>query len=662
MQTSGSIKELSIQYLNSVAKITVMLLMLTALLAIFFLGSAMPQIGVDPSWHFAMNQAIAENLAIGKEIIFTFGPYSSLYTNEFNPSTDRLELFGGIYFSLCYFIAFAMLMKNTPIFWSVIFWALIAIFRPSDPIFISYPLLVSLVIFRIVFPSDQVKEIIFSPWLMAPMLFIIFSALGFLPLIKGSFLVPCASMFFACIAMLILGKKKLFAIIAFASPIIGMVFFWNLAGQKISVLTEYFSNMLQIISGYNEAMSLSEGASYEIAIFLIIALLVLLVIFMQKSIPLLLRLILFTLFFSFLFVSFKGGFVRHDVSHPSIQSASLLIAALLLPFVFHYQHPFILQFFGYKVAWIPLVSFVAWLSIGNNYTHFSAQRILYSSTNQVALFSHLSNRIFHPQSFVDAFKKNLAQIKIEAALPKLDGTTDIYPYDQSNLIASDNEWSPRPIFQSYSSYTAKLSQINARHLIGENAPKNIFFKVRTMDERFPSIDDGLSWKILLANYQPIKTSGQFLVLRRKAIINSLPSQEVEINNNYQLGEIVKIPNGNKILFAEIEIKLTLFGKLLSTLFKPSQLQINVTLDDGRTENYRIASTMIKSGFVISPLVENAADFSSLYNARASTKRVKSFIISSRERYKFFWQPVYKINISAIKALRIDNNFKPQKSI
>lgn len=93
----------------------------------------MPKIGVDPSWHFAMNQAIAEKLAIGKEIIFTFGPYSSLYTNEFNPSTDRLELFSGIYFSLCYLTAFLMLMQNIPLRWSVMFWALIAILKPSDP-------------------------------------------------------------------------------------------------------------------------------------------------------------------------------------------------------------------------------------------------------------------------------------------------------------------------------------------------------------------------------------------------------------------------------------------------------------------------------------------------------------------------------------------------
>ena len=654
-------KNLLVKHQQDIAKIAIILLLFTALLAKFFLGSSMPQIGVDPSWHFAMNQAIAEKLAIGKEIIFTFGPYSSLYTNEFNPSTDRLELFGGIYFSLCYLTAFLMLMQNIPLRWSVMFWALIAILKPGDPFFISYPLLVSLVIFRLIYSHNQVGKIMFPRWLMVFMLFVIFSAFGFLPLIKGSFIVPCAAMLFACIMVLICENKKFFAAIALASPVIVMAFFWNSAEQKIPVLADYFSNMFQIIAGYNEAMSLNEGKSYEVTIFLAVSLLIPLVIFMQKSIPLFLRLILMALFSSFLFISFKGAFVRHGSSHVSIQSTAPIFAALLIPFIFSYQRPFVLQFYGHKIAWLPLISIVAWLSIGDNYKHFSAQQIFYNTTNQTALFHNLRDRIFHRQNFVETFKKDVEQIKIEVALPKLNGTADIYPYDQSHLIASGNEWSPRPVFQSYSSYTARLAQINAAHLIGENAPQNIFFKIRPMDERFPSIDDGLSWKILLANYAPIKTSGKFLVLHRKSIIENFPLQKPLLSTEYHLGEIVEIPHNREILFAEIEIKLTLFGRIAAALFKPNQLQITVTLNDGSVKNYRIASVMTKSGFVLSPLIENASDFSAIYNTIPSARQVKSFVISSRGHRKFFWQPTYKITLNAIKALHVSNSFKPQKS-
>jgi len=40
-----------------------------------------PMEGLDNSWIFGMNQAIAQHLAFGRDIIFTFGPYAS-YLHE----------------------------------------------------------------------------------------------------------------------------------------------------------------------------------------------------------------------------------------------------------------------------------------------------------------------------------------------------------------------------------------------------------------------------------------------------------------------------------------------------------------------------------------------------------------------------------------------------
>ncbi|MDR2058321.1 MAG: hypothetical protein LBP83_08620, partial [Dysgonamonadaceae bacterium] len=38
---------------------------------------------------------------------------------------------------------------------------------------------------------------------------------------------------------------------------------------------------------------------------------------------------------------------------------------------------------------------------------------------------------------------------------------DVFPYDIALLYAYDLNWSPRPVFQSYSAYTPVLDQINA---------------------------------------------------------------------------------------------------------------------------------------------------------------------------------------------------------
>src|ERR1700722_20375304 len=49
------------------------------------LEQSMPLVKPDQSWMMAMNEAVARHLRFGKEIVFTFGPYASIYTRVFHP-------------------------------------------------------------------------------------------------------------------------------------------------------------------------------------------------------------------------------------------------------------------------------------------------------------------------------------------------------------------------------------------------------------------------------------------------------------------------------------------------------------------------------------------------------------------------------------------------
>jgi hypothetical protein len=80
--------------------------LLASCIAVFTAFSpGMPAPGLDPSWMLAMNQAVAQKLAIGREIVFTFGPYASIYTKSFHPATDHLMVMGGLYLGFCFFLA-----------------------------------------------------------------------------------------------------------------------------------------------------------------------------------------------------------------------------------------------------------------------------------------------------------------------------------------------------------------------------------------------------------------------------------------------------------------------------------------------------------------------------------------------------------------------------
>jgi len=45
---------------------------------------------IDAAWVFGMNQAISQGLEFGRELIFNFGPYISIYTRNFHPGIVHL--------------------------------------------------------------------------------------------------------------------------------------------------------------------------------------------------------------------------------------------------------------------------------------------------------------------------------------------------------------------------------------------------------------------------------------------------------------------------------------------------------------------------------------------------------------------------------------------
>jgi hypothetical protein len=641
-------KSRKINFLAIAAEFFLALFLATSLIRVFIADIWMPQSGLDPSWVYTMNQAVAQKLVFGKELIFTFGPYASVATHQFNPATANLQLFGGLYLVLSYFIAIWLLMKGVALNWKIIFLVALAVIRPGDAMFLVYPLIISLIVFRLTCCDGELKKINIGTSATRILVTIIFSALGLFSLIKGSFIALGAVGVAMSALMFWRNRQVSLAIICLASPVISTAAFWLISGQEISALPNYFLNLSQIISGYTEAMSV-RGKAINIICFLASSLLILCFIGLQKSISRFAKAILLILFSATLFIAFKAGFVRHD-AHANTAAEVQIIVALLLSFIFQFQAPFLIKWKNFKIAAVPLFAFVAWLAIDKNYSKISTQQIFDNLLNQKAAYQNLKNLALHQADLTKAFDERVAEIKKEAAFPILQGGSDIYPIDQSFLIASKNQWSPRPVFQSYSAYTEKLAKINSEHLLSERSPQNIFFKLGAIDGRLPSLDDGSSWPILLNKYEPVKMVGEFLLLKKSAAPQEISKEEF-LSVEAKFAQEVEIKNNQDILFAEIEVKPTLFGRLFSIIFKPDQIWISVTTKDGSVRNQRVVSGMMKSGFVISPLVESVREFAFLYDNKGylNHKAIKSFSISNRRgKTSSFWQENYQIKLSKIK--------------
>ena len=649
------ILDFSPKNLRFVINIVLWIFLLITIIAVFVpFSPKMPTAGLDPSWMFGMNQATAQGLAFGKDMIFTFGPYASIYTKTYQPVTDFMMLSGSLYLALSYWACLLVLIKDVQLGWilalCIAFTGLMYLPDPLleglptikilDPLLLSYPLLVGLLSFKVLFWKEgRLVNCKWTPFYVA----LLFSTLGFLLLIKGSILILSSVVITLCSVLFIANRLKFLAIICLLSPMVSLLFFLVVSGQSVENLADYFISMANIVSGYTEAMATNalEGNVYEVVLYLMASAFLLLAISLQSQLTRTAKLFLFCLYFIFLFISFKAGFVRHD-GHAIISGTSILISALLLPFILNTQLIIPVMFFA----------ILTWFAIDNNYSNTSTKSIAKNvNLTYSSMWHGIKHRIENKNWPKIEFDAAMSTLRKQASFPVLSGTTDIYSYNQSYLIASGNTWSPRPILQSYSVYTPELAEINRKHLLGNQAPNNIIFSVEPIDERIPSLEDGASWPILILNYRPTQMKNNFLFLKKKAYISDIEQPLKLTSENHIFGELVNLPESKLPVFAQIEIKPTLLGRIANMLFKPSQLQITLVLNNDLKKQFRIIAGMAKSGFVLSPLIENTTEFKLLYgeNDLLDNKQVKSLVIKPRNGKTMLWNNEYMVIFSQIKT-------------
>jgi hypothetical protein len=591
----------------------------------------MPMENLDSSWVFGMNQAVSQGLAFGRELVFTYGPYAAIYTRTYHPATDFLMMFGSSFLALCYGFAALLVTRNCKWYLLILFWIILSgLIYLRDPLFLSYPLMAGMACYRLLHAHETRAS-----FLSLLVLLILFLPFGLLSLIKGSFIFLCVAIA-ALIFVLFLSAKQLkLALAVIIFPILSMLFFWIMSGQSVFSLPSYYISISSIAAGYSEAMSIS-GLKWEYIVYIPVSIFLLLATCREDRNPSKDKAIVLLMFFAYLFVSFKGGFVRHD-EHAVIAGLCLLFAGLF----------FALEFDSRRASFVLLFCALTWLGIDAHYIKTSTRSILANisstySTPWIGLKQRMTDSEWLPMQYKNAE----ARIRKQSGFLEFKGSTDIYSYGQSSLIASGNRWNPRPIFQSYSAYTTELANMNKNHLLGDKAPDNIIFKIEPIDNRLPSLEDGASWPILFNNYYPSVMNSDYLYLQKRASAEVV-KESLLSEGMYSLGNSVTIPNESPV-YAEISIKPTILGKIAAFLYKPDQLQITIHLQNGQLKTYRFIPRMAESGILISPLIENTAEFGFLFGDKGllSGKKVQSFSITPVHSI-WQWKSVYRVALKKI---------------
>lgn len=611
---------------------------LTMLCALAPFSPGFPGSGLDPSWVFAMNEAAARKMVFGREIVFTFGPYASLYTFEYHPGINHLTMVGGLFLALSYFLAAILAGRGSPRYVLVLLALTLAGLHYSrETIFLFYPLLAALAVYAsCLAATDPRGGRLASPDSLAPLLFANF---GLILAVKGSYAPMIIATLAACCGLYWIFGRQRAAVISLACAGAGLVCFWMYAGQELRNLPAYFWNMIPLVTGFTEAMA-DSGNVLEIVTFLFwVGLLCTLILTSGARY----RAFLLAVFGLFLFINFKHAFVRHDGGHAMSAALSIVLSCIAL-----------LLTTQRKVVLLAMpVALACCFFIISNYLEITP-RVVAGNVLQtyVKAAEGVKTRLGKEDVLAGMF--HARREALGQALPMVQGSADIYPWDQADLIASGNAWNPRPVLQSYSAYTGKLAAMNANHLTGPRAPDNIFFRVQTIDGRHPALDDGPSWPLLLAGYEVQTFTEKYVHLRKKSKRDALILSPV-VKKNVLLGDSIVIPDHSVPLYANIKISRTLVGHAIASLFKLPDLTISVNMSSGSSEEYRIVSKMVESGFIISPHLDNLQDFIELFQCHENNKfknNVVSIIVNhqSNTMGHLAWKKKIEIELYSIYIL------------
>jgi hypothetical protein len=616
----------SVDYAKLVSRGSVLLtLILTILLVVPFSPYVF---GLDGEpWRYAMNAAVADHMVFGRDIIFTAGPLSAIYTRAYHPATDVFLIFGSLLLAVALCLGFAAITPTRRRPWLLLVPLVISQLPFEGAMVLALPFLLVLVAEKAA--TERSRQVLLA-------LFIVAVACTILPLIKGTMAVAGA----ACGGLAILAlirRRPVVAVTMIVACAVVMSGTWLYAGQPLAALPAFFLSQVPVMTGYTVAMAIN-GNTWEAIVFPLFALSVVLALtgasVLQRWRVTLAAAIL-------LFIAFKAGFVRHD-THPTIAACALAFAGLIA-FV---EKPTVTR----KALLGLLAGFSGAIVTSMTYQSYDVDEMQHRMSALLGeSASGLIRRIVHPDDLQTRFAEENARLRQLYPLPAYGGNADIYPDNAAALIASGTPWNPRPTVLSYTAYTSSLAKADADHL-RDDPPSRIYFDIGGIDQRYPSLDDGLSWPILLEDYSVSGFSGRYAVLDHGSSGGKVTFGP-EVTRIVATGKTIALDTAKKPIWAKIDIQPTWLGRIASLVYKLPLLTLNTRYEDGSSRLYRLIPGIASEGFLLSPTIADSTAFVALHSREQQSLLAGNYVVRMEvlgdAGTRWLWSAEYKLTLQDV---------------
>ena len=622
-------------------RVSAISLLLCAAILIFVFhpfSPALPRAGIDPSWVAVMGEAADRPARWGVDILFTYGPASPLVTGYYNAAffNRTLPLLFGVaaLFGWCAALLLAEGSGALAAAGAVVLTLMVSAARGTpDALFLSLPFLVFLLALR----GAERRGAAAAACCGAV-------AMGVTAMVKMSF--PLAALPLVVIADTIglWRQRRLPRYLPLFG--LGVVAGAVLYGQHLADLPAYALGQGEVVAGYAAAMAI-DGPDWDLIGFLAAAAALLATVVAVRRgpdrWPVGLGLAIAILFL------FKAGFIRHDL-HSMIAWSGLALLGTMLA-CSHLPRRAALAVTaaaGFLVlVYQPIVTVRQSVRVDRGAALVGLYRDWFVDTPRHEIAAAASG-IADPTGFramLDTDKAAAwAGIAANAPLPSLPGTVDILPSDQARVLAASLAYRGRPSFQEYSTYTANLAEANRNFLKGPDAPRWMLFGPESplgymgIDGRYPSLAEGPLWPDLLSLYRPDHRIGDLIALERRSTPASVqfgPSRRLATG----FGAFTSVSDAGP-LWATLDVRLNLAGRILSALFRPPLLTLAVKLDDGSERRFRLVPALAAAGFLLTPLVENSSDYEELAADRpaGAGRRVTALSVEVSPSGRWFYQP------------------------
>jgi hypothetical protein len=612
----------------------VFLLVLLLLLTVVWWAPGMPYPGEDSAWVLAVNQAVADRLAFGRDVLFTVGPWGDVYAGQYHPATDTMMLAGGTLVALALGSGLAFLVHGRRRWIMLLFPLLVATTGEHDPVFIALPLLLLAVASARAGCRVQVAALL-----------LLTTACALLSLVKGTFGTQAAMMVALAVLLLSAYRRLALAGSVLAAYVASVIGFWAWSGQILPDLPGYFLSMPVVISGYAEGLAL-DGPWSDIAAYLCGCSVLLWLLWRSRESDRRGATFVLSLGLAFTqFVAFKSGFVRHD-EHALIAAGSLALMPFAIASALGLRH----------FAGAMFVSLLALAFISHHYPGYEWPRLGVGRDRLAFATEGAWTRWTDPGRLGRLYAKHMKAARLGLPLQHVTGPADIYSSGQMALLGNGLDWSPRPALQSVNVFTAALSQADLDHLDGTASGhppvSNVFFRVENQDNRLPSTEDGLSWPSLLSAFHVAgfdRGLDTALLQRQPGAAAARPGPTL-IDASHALGEEVALPPlPTGLAWATLDLRPTLAGRLAETLFRPPLLTITLKYANGPVDRFRLVSGLARAGFLIGPRVRSTADMLWLLlpDRRGPDQRPVSLTVSGESGTRWLWQQRFMVRIQAL---------------